>query len=1133
MFLPLNNEQYQASKRFPYFPISLSPHDFTGFEVIRPQYLLTPGGLSPIVLKAWGKWRLGLVKYAFSIALGIGSAIAFSGNYALAQVTSDGTLGTVVDPNLAITGGTTVGGSNLFHSFSSFTVPDGAVADFQNAPSIVNIFSRVTGGVQSDILGTIQAQGSANFFLLNPSGISFGPNAELRIGGSFVGTTADGIRFPGGGEFSLTSAVAPNNPLLTVNPSALFFNQTPAGAITNQSTVGLDVDAGQNLFLVGGNVNFDGGVVRAPGGRIELGGLAEPGEIEIVDNPDGSNPNLNFPDVRLSFPDDVARADVLIDNDAVVDVVANNGGDIIISAGNITVSGSSNVCAGIGTNASSCNTPGFGNGGAGNEAGNILFDATGAVSIRQSRIENNVNPGATGNSLRNIFEAIDNDDLFGSIIISAESVELSDSAQISTSSFSNGSAGFVFIQTNGEVLVDNSQIFSNVEPESVGDAGGVLILADSLSILDGILTASTFGQGDAGLVGVETTGAVVLAGQNAGMFSAVGADAQGEALGIVIEAGSVSMTDGAQLNSSTFGQGNAGIISIETTGSVSLANNSSILSDVQETAVGDAGGILIEAGSVSMTNGATLTTQTFGQGSGGIIFVQANGDVSITGSGTLITSNVEPTATGSTIGIRIDARSLFMDGGAELQALTRGNGNAGVILINTSDFVEFSGVSPEGFSTGLFTSTEDTANGPGGFIIVNTDTLRLSDGAVLSARTRNAFQGGDILVTVNNLEAINGGQILTTAFENGRAGRILVIAKDRVSLSGRDPTFRERFLQTLARSIAQFGPDQGPLIALQIFDNVPPGSSGIFANASAGSTAAGGGLVVLTTDLLIEDGATITVNNQGTGPAGDLGIIARDIFLINQGTITAETASGQGGNIILGGVEFLLLLLDSQISTRAGQPPGGGNGGNIDIEGQFVFSAPSNDSNIRANAFDGNGGNIFISASRLFDIQEREDVFVTNDITASSEFGRDGVVTTNVINADPTSGFTNLPTNTIDPTTLIAETCPTRSSIAEREKNQFIITGQGGLPPDPNAAFPGEAVVNDWETPSEEIEDSTEDSSAASPVPVATTAPQESSFIEAQGWIYGENGEVIFTAQAPTVTPTTLVLRSSSTCNDN
>ncbi|MDV2997617.1 MAG: hypothetical protein N4J56_007322 [Chroococcidiopsis sp. SAG 2025] len=69
----------------------------------------------------------------------------------------------------------------------------------------------------------IRANGAANLFLLNPNGIVVGQNAQLRIGGSFVASTADAIQFGEQGFFSATDPNAP--PLLTVNPSAFLFTK--------------------------------------------------------------------------------------------------------------------------------------------------------------------------------------------------------------------------------------------------------------------------------------------------------------------------------------------------------------------------------------------------------------------------------------------------------------------------------------------------------------------------------------------------------------------------------------------------------------------------------------------------------------------------------------------------------------------------------------------------------------------------------------------------------------------------------------------------------------------------------------------------------------------------------------------
>jgi large exoprotein involved in heme utilization and adhesion len=238
-----------------------------------------------------------------------------------------------------------------------------------------------------------------------------------------------------------------------------------------------------------------------------------------------------------------------------------------------------------------------------------------------------------------------------------------------------------------------------------------------------------------------------------------------------------------------------------------------------------------------------------------------------------------------------------------------------------------------------------------------------------------------------------------------------------------------------------------------------------------------------------------------------------------------------------------------------------GNGGNVYVDTRYIIAAPFNDNNISAQAGQF-GGRIGFEADRLYDIEERVNVLVSNDIDASSDFGIDGIVTGNVLNVDPTQGLANLPANPVDPTQLIAETCAPRGGIAERQRNRFIVTGRGGLPPDPNAAFPGEAVVNDLGTPGEREESTTDDPNSTnptSPAPAATaspqepeiaqaataspqepeiapatsTSPQESEMVEAQGWVYGENGDIIFTARASngTVTPNNPALTPASTCN--
>jgi filamentous hemagglutinin family protein len=202
----------------------------------------------------------------FLITLGLFSGFTIPTS---AQITpgGDSTAVNKVDATTTdITGGKP-SGTNLFHSFGTFDLPDKQTANFKSDPGIQNILGRINSGTPSLIDGKIQVNGGSttstvNLYLMNPAGIVFGKNASLDVNGAFTATTAKAIGFDNSQWFN---ALGGNN-YPNGNPVNFAFTNTP-GSIFNAAN--LTTKPGKSITLVGGTV-ISTGDIKTAGGNISI-----------------------------------------------------------------------------------------------------------------------------------------------------------------------------------------------------------------------------------------------------------------------------------------------------------------------------------------------------------------------------------------------------------------------------------------------------------------------------------------------------------------------------------------------------------------------------------------------------------------------------------------------------------------------------------------------------------------------------------------------------------------------------------------------------------------------------------------------------------------------------------------------
>jgi filamentous hemagglutinin family protein len=675
---------------------------------------------------------------------------------AMAQITPDGTLPTSVEQLreiMRINGGERAG-NNLFHSFEEFSIPEGMEAVFENATDIENIFTRITGESVSNIEGILRTQGGANFFLVNPNGIIFGENASLDVGGSFIATTADNIQFEGDTEFTANDSTT--EPIISIErPIGLGFGSNPGAIEVNGNgspisrnsdvmsqnipfnldidTTGLFVKSGNNLALVGGDINIKGGSLTANSGRIELGSVSS-GVVSINSSTGWAleyGTELSFKDIEFS---DKSSANVSGVEEGSMSITGNN---ISLKDGSILLS----------QNTGDASTE------------------TLSVNAYESLIVSGSAPDKTASSI--ITETV-NDGKASDIEISANNLQLTDGGIINSSTFGAGDTGSLNIEvSNLAQLSRNSpeslEIFpSNISTTSlgIGNAGKISLSLEKLLASNGSRVSSiTYSTGNTGSININansieidgTTEKDTLAG-----FIGSSTFNSGNSNDVTISTTSLKLLNGASVSTDSIADGNVGQVTINAsklveingsdpnrknaqskiTSAVNVEKNEVIREFLGISSVpnGNAGSVSIRTPLLNVYEKAIIRVENKGTGNAGILSINAE-DINLDNTASITAA----AASGNGGDINIDSDRLQIDNDSQITTQAGNNGDGGNVTIKTTSLLAKK-------------NSEITANafaGTGGNIQINAQGLFLFPDSTIEASSELGIDG---TVRINTLD---------------------------------------------------------------------------------------------------------------------------------------------------------------------------------------------------------------------------------------------------------------------------------------------------------------------------------------------------------------------------------------------
>jgi len=878
-----------------------------------------------------------------------------------AQIITDGSMGAAMNlsgPNFQIpeTLGTRAG-ANLFHSFQTFNLSQGQRATFTGETGIQNLVARVTGGAVSNIDGTLASEiPGANLYFMNPAGVMFGPNAQLELSGSFAVTTADQIEFAAGSPFgsqatlpvTLTSAAPVAFGFLGNNPKSISFNGSR-----------LEVGVGHQINIVGGALDFRNSAdISAPSGNLLLASVGSSGSLDLANPVTGHFANLG---------------DITLTGGAWVRTSGESAGNLLVRGGNLTIAESTPDRFTSLRN----ETSGRGNGGTIN------------IELRGNLTQNN------GNVVAQNREAASGTGSDVSIV--ADGVFLENKGRIITTTFGNANGGRISINASKVAMSEHGSssedgntgiralTFSN------GDAGDIKIIADEINVsANASISSFSGGRGMGGNIDISTGHIIVIDGSIGGVSTSDGnsgrisiaanfldmseasirASSRNSGAGdIAVEVGEMSMLNSTVAAS---GMSRGGVIQVWVLNHLAIDGSYNDGVAIQTSTrssqpVGDAGGISIRSGSMSLLNGAFVGSVTTGFLDAGDITVSSDGHVVIDGgvAGILTgfgASSGSSAGDSGSISLRVGGLNLLR--GGVVRSTTDGQGNSGSIsLITTGNLLIDGGpVELGALETGIY------SHAVGKFIVGN---------------------GGDVTVTAGEVSILNRGQISSQSFGFGNAGSVFVNVEGDLLIDGIIDTVFETGIAARANqgrtgdinvnagslSIARggiidnsvLGTGSSGRVVLEVQDRVEIDGGG-FRDLQAGvfsgrplagrpNRGASGDILIYASGLSLVGGGVVSSESR-SGDAGSVEVVTRSGSIeIDGSNVSVAAPAGSAGRVSLSSAEDIIAA-GSTISASAQ-----GDGGNVALAGRFIRA--ENGTRLIANAVQGRGG-AFTLESLLF-----------------------------------------------------------------------------------------------------------------------------------------------------------------------